>query len=88
MGKFFHTNRVCFAHVFLTALILVTPDALWAGQKEGQVVPPLSVSSSEVINVLARQIAFVKTFSSDFSYQYEQRSGRNESRHARDNVTK
>lgn len=87
MGKFFHTNRVCFAPVLLAAL-LVAPGALWAGQAEGQAVPPLVASSSEVINALARQIAFVKTFSSDFSYQYEQRSGRNESGHGRDNTTK
>jgi hypothetical protein len=87
MGKCFHTNRN-FILDLLVILTLITPGLLAAGQSEGQPAPPPSTSSSEVINALARQIAFVKTFSTDFSYQYEPESGKSERGHTRSNTNK
>lgn len=88
MGKFFNTSINYLTLTVFAGLIVIVHQPLAAGQTKGETVIPLSTTSSAVITVLARQIAFVRTFSTDFPYQYERESERKESWRARHNTDK
>jgi hypothetical protein len=88
MGKFLNTSINYFTLTLFVGLFLVVHQPVGAGQTKVETAVPPSTTSSAVVNVLARQIAFVKTFSTDFPYQYERESGRKESGRAGHNTDK
>lgn len=58
----------------LILLLLVAARPVMAEKKdEGVTMPPVATASA-IISALARQIAFVKTFSVEYPYQYEQQT--------------
>ncbi len=71
MGKLSDTGINGFILVLLAVLIIIVHQPVRAGQTEVETAMPPSATLSPVISVLARQVAFVKTFSIDFPYQYE-----------------
>lgn len=52
-------------------LIIASPAI--ADKWDEPVVAPVFMGTSAIISSLARQIGFVKTFSADYPYQYEQK---------------
>ena len=68
--------------LMLTAVcILGVAQPAVAGNKSDEVAAAPTTAVSIVVNVLARQIAFVKTFSVDYPYQFEQeKPGKKKSR--------
>ena len=88
MGKFLNTSINYLTLTLFVGLIVTVHQPAGAGQTQVETAMPPSTTSSAVVTVLARQIAFVKTFSTDFPYQYEPESGRRESGRARQNTDK
>lgn len=68
----------CSAFVLLTVLILITAQPVMADKKDEQIEPSVVATAPIIVSALARQIAFVKTFSVDYPYQYERESTHNE----------
>jgi hypothetical protein len=88
MGKFLNTGINYLTLILFAGLIVIVHQPVVAGQTKVETATPPSTTSSAAVAVLARQIAFVKTFSPDFPYQYERESGRKESGRAKHNTDK
>lgn len=60
--------------ILLILLALAVAEPAMAERKEEQVITPPAATVSTIIRALARQIAFVKTFSVEYPCQHEQQA--------------
>ncbi|MBP1750785.1 MAG: hypothetical protein H6Q52_3324 [Deltaproteobacteria bacterium] len=72
MEKLLNMRSSCSTSLLFAALILVMVQPARAEKKHEQVVAPPAMTASTMVTALARQIAFVKTFSVEYPYQYGQ----------------
>lgn len=88
MGKLLDTGINYLILALLAVLFVIVRQPVMAGQTEAQPATPPSVTSSPVITALARQVAFVRTFSTEFPYQYEPDPDGSKNRHMRGSANK
>ena len=68
----------CSAFILVTVLILIIAQPAMAEKKDEEIEASVAATVPITISALARQIAFVKTFSVEYPYQYEPESTHNE----------
>jgi hypothetical protein len=73
MEKFSRMTAKCVILILVACGTLIIAGPAIAEKSDGPVVAPLFMGTSAIISSLARQIGFVKTFSADYPYQYEQK---------------
>lgn len=68
----------CSAFILFTVLILIIAQPAMAEKKDEEIEASVAATVPITISALARQIAFVKTFSVEYPYQYEPESAHHE----------
>ncbi len=72
MAKFSRTPGKCAVFTLLVCGALTIAGQAMGKERSELVAAPVFMGTSAIISSLARQIGFVKTFSADYPYQYEQ----------------
>ena len=72
MERFSRMTGKCVIFIMVACGALITAGPAIAEKWDEPVVAPVFMGTSAIISSLARQIGFVKTFSADYPYQYEQ----------------
>jgi hypothetical protein len=72
MEKFSRMPGRCAVFILFACGILIIAGQAMAVERDDRVAAPVFMGTSTIISSLARQIGFVKTFSADYPYQYEQ----------------
>ena len=73
MERFSRMTGKCVIFIMVACGALITAGPAIAEKWDEPVVAPVFMGTSAIISSLARQIGFVKTFSADYPYQYEQK---------------
>jgi hypothetical protein len=73
MEKFSRMTNKCVIFILVACGTLIIAGPAMAEKRHEPAVAPVFMGTSTIIGSLARQIGFVKTFSADYPYQYEQK---------------
>jgi len=73
MGKFSRIRGKCAIFILFACGVLIVVGPAMAEERDEPAAAPVFLGASTIISSLARQISFVKTFSADYPYQYEQK---------------